>query len=60
MLVEARAHMARTKIVRFSETDPSAQTPRILSFKEFREDRLLIVLDAAVAETREPAAATER
>ena len=45
---EAEAHMKRQKIVRFSGiTDDTPPAPRRLLFREFADDRLLVVLDAA-------------
>jgi hypothetical protein len=45
---EAEAHMKRQKMVRFSGiTDDTPPAPRRLLFKEFAEDQLLVVLDAA-------------
>jgi len=45
---EAEAHMKRQKMVRFSGiTDDTPPAPRRLIFKEFVEDQLLVVLDAA-------------
>lgn len=45
---EAEAHMKRQKMVRFSAiTDDTPPAPRRLLFREFAEDRLLVVLDAA-------------
>lgn len=55
MLAEARALMRRPGMVRFSRiTDDSPPAPRVLIFKEFQRDRLLVVLDAA-AESAPPA-----
>ena len=55
MLAEARALMRQPGMVRFSRiTDDSPPAPRVLIFKEFQRDRLLIVLDAA-AESAPPA-----
>lgn len=55
MLAEARALMKQPGMVRFSRiTDASPSAPRVLIFKEFRRDRLLVVLDAA-AESAPPA-----
>ena len=50
MLTEASAHMARTKMVPFSGNDPCKPARRLLVFREFREDRQLIVMDAALPE----------
>jgi hypothetical protein len=48
ILSEADAHMKRQKMVRFSKiTDDTPPAPRCLIFREFIEDRLLVVLDAA-------------
>ena len=45
---EVEAHMKQQKLVRFSGiTDDTPQAPRRLLFREFPEDRLLVVLDAA-------------
>ena len=45
---EAEAHMKRQKMVRFSGiTDDTPPAPRRLLLREFAEDRLLVVLDAA-------------
>ena len=45
---EAEAHMKRQKMVRFSGiTDNTPPAPRRLLLREFAEDRLLVVLDAA-------------
>jgi hypothetical protein len=45
---EAEAHMKRQKMVRFSGiTDDTPPAPRHLLLREFAEDRLLVVLDAA-------------
>jgi len=45
---EAEAHMKRQKMVRFSGiTADTTPAPRRLLFKEFAEDQLLVVLDAA-------------
>ncbi len=51
MLTDASAHIARTEMVPFSgSNDPSEPARRFLIFKEFREDRQLIVMDAALPE----------
>jgi hypothetical protein len=45
---EADAHMKQQEIVRFTGiTDDTPPAPRRLIFREFAEDRLLVVLDAA-------------
>lgn len=45
---EAEAHMKRQKVVRFSGiTEDTPPAPRRLLFRDFAEDRLLVVLDAA-------------
>ena len=55
MLAEARTLMRQPGMVRFSRiTDDSPPAPRVLIFKEFHWDRLLVVLDAA-AEPAPPA-----
>jgi hypothetical protein len=47
MLLEARAHMAKTSMVPFVSADRSIAPSRILIVKEFKADDLLVVLDAA-------------
>jgi hypothetical protein len=48
ILSEAQAHMKRQRMVRFSSiTDDTPPAPRRLIFREFAEDQLLVVLDAA-------------
>jgi len=45
---EAKAHMKRQKIVRFSGiADDTPPAPRRLLFREFAEDGLLVVVYAA-------------
>jgi hypothetical protein len=48
LLAEARTIMGQRRMVRFSGiADDSPPAPRILIFKEFQRDQLLLVLDAA-------------
>lgn len=48
ILSEAEAHMKRQRMVRFSRiTDDTPPASRYLIFREFAEDQLLVVLDAA-------------
>lgn len=48
ILSEAEVHMKRQRMVRFSGiTDDAPPAPRRLIFREFAEDQLLVVLDAA-------------
>jgi len=48
ILSEAQAHMKRQRMARFSSiTDDTPPAPRRLIFREFAEDQLLVVLDAA-------------
>lgn len=48
ILSEAQSHMKRQKAVRFSSnTDDKPPAPRHLIFKEYSEDQLLVVFDAA-------------
>jgi hypothetical protein len=48
ILSEAQAHMKRQRMVRFSSvTEDTPPPPRRLIFREFTEDHLLVVLDAA-------------
>jgi hypothetical protein len=49
MLLEARARIATSNAVPFSSADRSVAASRVLIFKEFPADRLLVVVDAAAA-----------
>ena len=51
MLAEARTHMVKTKMVTFSGNDPCSPPQRLLIFREFLDDRQLVVMDAAMPKT---------